>query len=459
MCVLGGCDYTNNVHINGMGVATACRLVTQLRTLKRVLEFLCRDKKWSTRFPAGKEEVVLGHIQAEQTFLHHKVFDPKSQRVVLICSDGAQEKGIGIDTVEEKNERAIEIASGLIDPRTGAPRNTALSPAECELIRECQHRAFNGLEAQQLKAQAVANKEAALRSQAAVQAAKEAVLSAVTESTKKAVADKPTHKSTGYTVRIAAPRNDEAPPSQIDRAPPSACTQEAVLQLDAFAALPTHASSSNKSTTTADKSAASVSAAKRLLQDMTPQGFQVVTKAALATDIKPQPAEALSGSNLASCREDTPREFSETPTDSTEADTASSTQESAVASVACSLSQFAFKWETSGAKENRISATGRRDVITKTRFAHRTKLLFSAKQPALPFSSTNASIGTMSSAADSCIPPSTTPGGKKGDSPADGPPSEKRKSVGFLKADDTQASSAALSIRFLEDNHKKQRLL
>ncbi|CDI87796.1 exonuclease, putative [Eimeria praecox] len=51
MCVLGGCDYTNKVHINGMGVGTACRLITQLRSLQRVLDFLCRDKKWASRFP------------------------------------------------------------------------------------------------------------------------------------------------------------------------------------------------------------------------------------------------------------------------------------------------------------------------------------------------------------------------------------------------------------------------
>lgn len=459
MCVLGGCDYTNRVHINGMGIATACRLVSQLRSLKRVLDFLCRDKKWSSRFPVEKEEVVAGHLQAEKTFLNHQVFDPKTRRVVLIRSHEARDNGTSLNaSFEEVDERAIEIASGLIDPRTGATRQRHLSPAECELIRECQERAFSGLESQQLKAQAAAYKAQALRKQAEEKSAKKADSRHVAEEPIEKKEAQPQKTRIAATIARTSARCTEETPVTTQESLSASCSKTALWELDKFAAGPPIATTSEKATKTEETSLESYGAAKRLLQGMTPQGFHVQKSAVLKDSVAQQVASLpISEATRAPATADLL--LSEQAAANAEGDKASATQGTSCSTAACSLSQFAYKWEKMGDKPHSgPQKMGRRDVVVRTRFAHRTKLISAAKGQEHPFHSLTATAATLrpAGAISMALPQKLEePDGRL----LEGVAQTKRKRGGFLTADDSETSSAFLSVRFAQEDPKRHKLL
>ncbi|CBZ53502.1 T10O22.7, related [Neospora caninum Liverpool] len=82
MCVLGGCDYTHDVHINGLGISTACRFVHKLGKLERVIQYLFKDEKWKKKLTQPQEAVLRGHKMAMIAFTHHRVFDTSTGLVV-----------------------------------------------------------------------------------------------------------------------------------------------------------------------------------------------------------------------------------------------------------------------------------------------------------------------------------------------------------------------------------------
>ncbi|KAL8441528.1 hypothetical protein Emed_007554 [Eimeria media] len=436
MCVLGGCDYTNHVHINGMGIATACRLVSQLRSLKRT-----------------KEEVVEGHLLAEKTFLEHKVFDPRTKRVVLIRASDTQEEVEGTEsTSEDACARAIEIASGLIDPRTGGMRQTQLSPAECELIKACQERRFCGIEAQQLKAQAAAYKAEALRKQAEECALKKATLH--NEGGKAVERKEDKQKSvTAATavIRIKTSSTASEIKDETGRVAVVDLKEDLLGELNAFAAPVASTRTSNNVSVAAGALTDSMHLARQLLSEMTPQGFRLpataITTNALSDDSRSARAPDSPGSL------ETTSQSQNTQATAAETECVSSGQESSTSALAaCSLDQFAFKWDmTEGGSQP--TRTRRRDIVTKTRFAHRTKLVSAGGQEGLPFPSlTSSAASTESVKAVSLTPEITKEASAVPDSLK---PQEKRKSSGFLRANDTGTASAFLSIRFAQQQPKK----
>ncbi|KFG48796.1 XPG N-terminal domain-containing protein, partial [Toxoplasma gondii GAB2-2007-GAL-DOM2] len=86
MCVLGGCDYTHDVHINGLGISTACRFVHKLGKLEAVIQYLFKDEKWRKKLTLPQEVVLRGHKMAMVAFTHHRVFDMNSGLVVSASS-------------------------------------------------------------------------------------------------------------------------------------------------------------------------------------------------------------------------------------------------------------------------------------------------------------------------------------------------------------------------------------
>ncbi|KAL8437125.1 hypothetical protein Efla_007096 [Eimeria flavescens] len=454
MCVLGGCDYTNHVHINGMGIATACRLVTQLRTLKRVLDFLCRDKKWSSRFPAAKEEVIKGHLEAERTFMEHKVFDPRTRRVVLVRTLDTQSEEAGPEaSSEEARARCIEISSGLIDPRTGALRQTELCPAECELIRECQERAFSGLEAQQLKAQAAAYKAEALRKQEEERARREAASASCFASGMVPPADVAVSATT--VVRIKTSSLEEGK-NALDEPKPARSTAAAVTSLDALAA-DTAATVTSRKSFTCVSSSESIHLAKRLLHEIAPQGLQLHSMAAAASAVVQQLGLA-EKSETPGCPEAQAFSASGDTAASTEAKDFRGSQSSGCSAATCSFSQFAFNWQQANpGSEPPQTRTRRRDVVTRTRFAYRTKLVSSVGgQRCLPFPSLTSTGGLKESAE---LTPATAPTSLKGlvTNAQAFKPEAKRKAGGFICSDDTEAASAFMNIRFSQEEPKKHK--
>jgi len=74
MCILAGCDYLPSVP--GVGIATASKLVARWNTGPRAIRELRRQKK---AVPDDYEKLFR---QAELTFLHHWVYDPKTRRIL-----------------------------------------------------------------------------------------------------------------------------------------------------------------------------------------------------------------------------------------------------------------------------------------------------------------------------------------------------------------------------------------
>ncbi|PFH38522.1 XPG N-terminal domain-containing protein [Besnoitia besnoiti] len=86
MCVLGGCDYTHDIHINGLGISTACKFVHKLGRLERVIMYLFKDDKWKKKLTQPQEKVLRGHRTAMVAFTHHRVYDVSTGDVVSASS-------------------------------------------------------------------------------------------------------------------------------------------------------------------------------------------------------------------------------------------------------------------------------------------------------------------------------------------------------------------------------------
>ncbi|KAL8435364.1 hypothetical protein ACSSS7_002552 [Eimeria intestinalis] len=437
----------------GMGIATACRLVSQLRSLKRVLDFLCRDKKWSSRFPMTKEEVVEGHLLAQKTFMEHKVFDPRTKRVVRIRALDTQEEAEATGPASEHAcTRAIQIASGLIDPRTGEMRQTQLSPAECELIKECQERAFSGLEAQQLKAQAAAYKAEALRKQAEERSLKEAASHKRGGKALERKEEKQNPVPNATTViRIEKSSEKSETEHEVRHIACVGLKEEVIAGFNAFSASVASACTSNNLSSATEAATDSMHLARQLLSEMTPQGFQLPSTAITTTDDQPESTRTLEPPG---CWETAASQSQDTLTTLAETECASRGQGSSSALEARNLEHFAFKWsKTEGGSQP--MRTRRRDVVTRTRFAHRTKLVSAAGERRPPFPSLKSAAESTESVRCVSVTPETTKGA--GALPPSLESQAKRKSVGFLCGNDKGSASAFLSIRFAREQPKKHK--
>ncbi|RDW78236.1 hypothetical protein BP5796_06088 [Coleophoma crateriformis] len=116
MAILSGCDYLAS--INNMGLKTAYRMVRKHKTIEKVIRMLQFD---------GKHHVPNGYLeayyQAELTFLHQRVFCPKSETIVFHTEPDQQiddEKMPFIGAYVEP-EIARGVARGDLDPMTKLP--------------------------------------------------------------------------------------------------------------------------------------------------------------------------------------------------------------------------------------------------------------------------------------------------------------------------------------------------
>ncbi|GAB64877.1 exonuclease I [Plasmodium cynomolgi strain B] len=78
MCILSGCDYTNDFHITGMGIKTAFSLISQYKTIENIFSFLISHDRWKRKIPPNLntlEKLLSKYEEIKNAFLHHQVYD------------------------------------------------------------------------------------------------------------------------------------------------------------------------------------------------------------------------------------------------------------------------------------------------------------------------------------------------------------------------------------------------
>jgi exonuclease-1 len=98
MAILSGCDYLAS--INNMGLKTAYRMIRKHKTIEKVLRMLSFDGKF--RVPKGYLE---DFYRAELTFLHQRVFCPKTETLVFHT-----------DPVNSIDEERMPFIGAYVDP-------------------------------------------------------------------------------------------------------------------------------------------------------------------------------------------------------------------------------------------------------------------------------------------------------------------------------------------------------
>ncbi|KAK2759831.1 Rad2 nuclease [Arachnomyces sp. PD_36] len=118
MCILSGCDYLPS--IPKMGLKTAYRSIRKYKTVDRVLKMLQFEGQY--RIPPMYQE---NFKQAELTFLHQWVFNPKEGKLVMLTPPDKDilESELTCIGKDVDPETAIGVACGDIDPMTKDPIN------------------------------------------------------------------------------------------------------------------------------------------------------------------------------------------------------------------------------------------------------------------------------------------------------------------------------------------------
>lgn len=118
MCILSGCDYLPN--IPNIGLKTAYRCVRKHKTIDRILKNIQLEDKF--RVPSMYLE---NFRQAELTFLHQRVFNPKEGKVVMLTppDKSVKESELACIGKDVDPETAIGVACGDLDPMTKGPIN------------------------------------------------------------------------------------------------------------------------------------------------------------------------------------------------------------------------------------------------------------------------------------------------------------------------------------------------
>ena len=119
MAIFSGCDYLPS--ILGLGLKNAHRLLRQYKTPDRVVRHIIFEGK------LGKvpENYLKEFRRAELTFVHQRVFDPRSQKMTLLnpVPQEAETEAMQIDFIGAPidDEEAAKIASGDVDPISRQP--------------------------------------------------------------------------------------------------------------------------------------------------------------------------------------------------------------------------------------------------------------------------------------------------------------------------------------------------
>ncbi|CAD6455277.1 b2c59eec-2b0c-4d1f-a050-d97e87ddf845 [Sclerotinia trifoliorum] len=116
MAILSGCDYLASM--SNMGLKTAYRLVRKHKTIEKVVRMIQFDGKFHV-----PKNYLESFYQAEFTFLHQRVFCPRTLKLVLHTQPGIpltedQTQFIGHDV---SPEIARGVAKGDLDPITKQP--------------------------------------------------------------------------------------------------------------------------------------------------------------------------------------------------------------------------------------------------------------------------------------------------------------------------------------------------
>ncbi|EPE26808.1 PIN [Glarea lozoyensis ATCC 20868] len=116
MAILSGCDYLSS--INNMGLKTAYRMLRKHKNVEKVVRMLQFDGKFHV--PKGYLEAF---NQAELTFLHQRVFCPKTQRVVFHTEPESpvDEEKMHFIGAYVPPEIAQGVAKGDLNPMTKQP--------------------------------------------------------------------------------------------------------------------------------------------------------------------------------------------------------------------------------------------------------------------------------------------------------------------------------------------------
>lgn len=113
--MLSGCDYLDS--IPGVGLKTAHKLLRRHKTVEKVVQMI--KLEGTLHVPAN---YIQAFAQAELAFIHQRVFDPASKKLVPLneLPEGGlkedDEKWVGLDMAPEV---ARGIAEGRLHPETG----------------------------------------------------------------------------------------------------------------------------------------------------------------------------------------------------------------------------------------------------------------------------------------------------------------------------------------------------
>ncbi|KAG8752882.1 Rad2 nuclease [Serendipita sp. 396] len=118
MAMLSGCDYLEG--LRGVGVRTANKLLRKYKTVERLLKFVGLEN--------GNVKVPKGYLEAfklaELAFLHQRVYDPVSEKLIHLDDpplsewDSEKDKFVGLDLPMDVVQ---QIAVGNICPSSHAP--------------------------------------------------------------------------------------------------------------------------------------------------------------------------------------------------------------------------------------------------------------------------------------------------------------------------------------------------
>ncbi|KYO01388.1 putative exonuclease I [Plasmodium gaboni] len=78
MCVLSGCDYSNDFHITGMGIKTAYNLIFQHKNIENIFHFLISNDRWRNKIPENLntfDKLINTYQKIKNAFLNHQVYD------------------------------------------------------------------------------------------------------------------------------------------------------------------------------------------------------------------------------------------------------------------------------------------------------------------------------------------------------------------------------------------------
>ncbi|KAJ9479631.1 Exodeoxyribonuclease 1 [Pseudozyma hubeiensis] len=111
MAILSGCDYLPS--IVGMGLKNAHRLLRRYKTVDKVLQAVRLEGKMRIPPTYSRE-----FRKAELTFVHQRVFDPRSQKLVTLTPlpDGTHDDMLPFIGAHIEDQVARGIAEGIVDP-------------------------------------------------------------------------------------------------------------------------------------------------------------------------------------------------------------------------------------------------------------------------------------------------------------------------------------------------------